>query len=296
MKFLVFSENLGSLSQMITYLREKGEVIGVGIEKSSSEAANFGASRMYSIKGDILSDSAAKLLEELFKKEGADSIFLSSSILGREAAGILSVSLGVGIVPEINEISFDGSKAKTKRFYLGGKTVLEEESEAKIFTVSPGISDAIKSDKTSEVVSIDAPQSKIKILSRQSKKAEGSNIEDAKIIVCIGRGLGKKEGIESVKPLVEAVHGEIAGSRPVCLDYQWLGEDRQIGLSGKKVRPAIYVGVGVSGQIQHIAGMRGSKTVIAINKDKTAPIFEEADYGLVGDLYQIIPKIVEKLS
>ncbi len=108
MKFLVFSENPGSLSQMITYLREKGEVIGVGIEKSSSEAANFGASRIYSIKGDILSDSAAKLLEELFKKEGADSIFLSSSILGREAAGILSVSLGVGIVPEINEISFDG--------------------------------------------------------------------------------------------------------------------------------------------------------------------------------------------
>jgi electron transfer flavoprotein alpha subunit len=296
MKFLVFSENGGSLSQMITYLREMGDVVGIGLEKSSNDSLKYGASKIYSIKGDALYDSVTSIIEDVFKKENPDAIFLSSSILGREVAGMLSVSLQFPIVPEINEISFNGSKATTKRFYLGGKTLLEEESEAKIFTVSPGISDAIKVDKASELIPIDAPSSRLKIISKQAKATEGSNIESAKIIICIGRGLGKKEGIASVEPLVKAVHGEIAGSRPVCLDYQWLGEDRQIGLSGKKVRPAIYVGVGVSGQIQHIAGMRGSKIVIAINKDKTAPIFEECDYGLVGDLYQIIPKIVKGLS
>ncbi|EQD78040.1 electron transfer flavoprotein alpha subunit, partial [mine drainage metagenome] len=198
---------------------------------------------------------------EIFKIENADAIFISSTITGREVAGTLSISIGVDIVPEISEITYNGTKAVTKRFYLGGKTVLEEESEAKIFTVSPGISDASKIDKTSELIEITVNSSALKILSTQSKKNEGSNIESAKIVVCIGRGLGKKEGMSSVEPLVKAVRGEMAGSRPICLDYQWLTEDRQIGLSGKKVRPAVYVGVGVSGQIQHIAGMRGSKIV-----------------------------------
>ena len=92
------------------------------------------------------------------------------------------------------------------------------------------------------------------------------------------------------------MHGEIAGSRPVCLDYQWLSEDRQVGLSGKKVKPKLYIALGISGQIQHIAGMRTSRVVVAVNKDKSAPIFEEADYGIVGDLFQIVPKLVSALK
>ena len=97
-------------------------------------------------------------------------------------------------------------------------------------------------------------------------------------------------------PLVEALHAEISGSRPVCLDYKWLSEDKQVGLSGKKVRPDFYIALGISGQIQHIAGIRGSKTIIAINKDKSAPIFEECDYGIVGDLFTVVPELVEKLK
>ena len=98
------------------------------------------------------------------------------------------------------------------------------------------------------------------------------------------------------KKLVSATRGELAGSRPVCLDYRWLSEERQVGLSGKKVKPRVYIALGISGQIQHIAGMRGSKIVVAVNKDKDAPIFQECDYGIVGDLFQIVPKIVENLK
>ncbi len=116
------------------------------------------------------------------------------------------------------------------------------------------------------------------------------------MIVSIGRGLGKPDGLKLVEQLASAVKGEIAGSRPVCLDYHWLSEDRQVGLSGKKVRPRLYIALGISGQIQHIAGMRGSRTVVAINKDKSAPIFEECDYGLIGDLYTIVPKLVTALT
>ncbi len=88
----------------------------------------------------------------------------------------------------------------------------------------------------------------------------------------------------------------MSGSRPVCLDYKWLNEERQVGLSGKKVKPRVYIALGISGQIQHIAGMRGSKIVIAVNKDKEAPIFQECDYGIVGDLFQVVPKLVAALK
>ncbi|MEM3277816.1 MAG: electron transfer flavoprotein subunit alpha/FixB family protein, partial [Thermoplasmata archaeon] len=92
------------------------------------------------------------------------------------------------------------------------------------------------------------------------------------------------------------VHGEVSGSRPICLDYHWLEEERQVGLSGKRVKPRLYIALGISGQIQHIAGMRGSKMVIAVNKDKNAPIFSECDYGMVGDLYQVVPALIELLK
>ena len=143
---------------------------------------------------------------------------------------------------------------------------------------------------------VELPASKITAVNRIDKMAGSVNIEKAQVIVSVGRGIGSKENIEKVKPLAEAVHGEIAGSRPVCLDYQWLSEDRQVGLSGKKVKPKLYIALGISGQIQHIAGMRTSRVVVAVNKDKSAPIFEEADYGIVGDLFQIVPKLVSALK
>ncbi len=129
-----------------------------------------------------------------------------------------------------------------------------------------------------------------------NKQGTSVRLEDAKIIVSVGRGIGTKENIQKIDPLVKLVNGELAGSRPVCMDYNWLSEDRQVGLSGKKVSPKLYIALGISGQIQHIAGMRGSKTVIAINKDKSAPIFQECDYGIVGDLFAIVPKLISDLS
>jgi len=187
-------------------------------------------------------------------------------------------------------------KIITKRFYHGGKTVVEEESNFKMFTVSAGICEAEKTDKKSEVKKITLDKSNYKIIDVKGKNTTGTDIRNAKVIVSIGRGLGAQENIEKVMPLVDVLHAEISGSRPVCLDYKWLSEDKQVGLSGKKVRPDFYIALGISGQIQHIAGIRGSKTIIAINKDKSAPIFEECDYGLVGDLFTIVPELVEKLK
>lgn len=295
MKALVFSEFPDTAAQMVTYLKKSMDVDAATTSQKAESLAEYGAGTVYRLNGNAQSDSVAAALKDIYGN-GYDYVFVASTILGREVAGALSQSAGVEITPEITFFEAKDGKAVTRRYFLGGKTVLEESSDSRIFTFAPGISDAEKSGSGSQISEVTLPESSVKVVNVEEKQASGVNLEKAKVIVSIGRGLGKKEGITSVEPLVKAVNGELAGSRPVCLDYQWLGEERQVGISGKKVNPNIYIALGISGQIQHIAGMRGSKTVIAINKDKSAPIFDEADYGIVGDLYQIIPKLVAALG
>ncbi len=295
MKALVFSEFPDMAAQMVTYLNGSMEVDAATTSQKADGLLEYGAGKVYKLNGEAQYDNISAALKDIFGN-GYDYIFFASTILGREVAGAVSQSLSVGILPEITSFESKDGKSVTKRFFLGGKTVLEEESAAKAFTFAPGIAEPEKAGSKSELSEVTLPQSAIKVLKVEEKQASGVNLEKAKVIVSIGRGIGKKEALESIEPFVKAVNGELAGSRPVCLDYQWLGEERQVGISGKKVRPNLYIALGISGQIQHIAGMRGSKIVVAINKDKSAPIFEEADYGLVGDLFQIVPKLVAALG
>ncbi|MGE9810397.1 electron transfer flavoprotein subunit alpha/FixB family protein [Ferroplasma acidiphilum] len=292
MKALVFSDEPKNAMEIITYLRGKMDIDVISQE--NKELPEYGANTVYFYSNGFV-DNLGKFLADYIGKNNYDFIFISSTNMGRELAGILSFKLKMKCMPEI--FSFEHKEKNiTRRFYHGGKTVVEEESNFKMFTVSPGICEAEKTDKKSEVKNLTLEKSDYKIVDVKSKKTAGTDIRNAKVIVSIGRGLGSQENIEKVMPLVDVLHAEISGSRPVCLDYKWLSEDKQVGLSGKKVRPDFYIALGISGQIQHIAGIRGSKTIIAINKDKSAPIFEECDYGLVGDLFTIVPQLVEKLK
>jgi electron transfer flavoprotein alpha subunit len=292
MKGLIFSDEPKNAMEMITYFRDKMDVDA--ISRENKELQEYGANMVYYYKDGFV-DNLSKFLVDYIGKNKYDFIFISSTNLGRELAGIVSYKLKMKCMPEIFYFE-NKEKAITKRFFHGGKTVVEEESNFKMFTVSPGIIEAEKSNKKSDAGNIDLEKSNYKIINVKNKKSGGTDIRNAKVIVSIGRGVGSRENIDKIMPLVDVLHAEISGSRPVCLDYKWLSEDKQVGLSGKKVRPDFYIALGISGQIQHIAGIRGSKTIIAINKDKNAPIFEECDYGIVGDLFTIVPELVEKLK
>lgn len=296
MKGLVFSDNGDLLSQTLTFFRGKFEIDAAIYFDKFDTVTEYGAKTIYRLTGTAFSDNIAESLLELIKNENYDYTILCSTATGREAAGIISEKLNRPVVTEIFDFLLVDGRTVTKRFGFGGKTVLEEESDSKILTVMPGISDAQKVSEKSQIVEIQLRPSSVSLVQTIQKETNSVNLENAGIIVAIGRGIGKKEGIDQILPLVKAVRGELAGSRPVCLDYQWLSEDRQVGLSGKKVKPKLYIALGISGQIQHIAGMRGSKVVIAVNKDKSAPIFEEADYGIVGDIYKVVPKILSSLQ
>jgi electron transfer flavoprotein alpha subunit len=127
---------------------------------------------------------------------------------------------------------------------------------------------------------------------REAKQAV--DLTQAEIIIAAGRGIKAPENLEMVKKLADAMGAEVGASRPIC-DNGWLPMDRQIGSSGQTVAPKLYVGVGVSGAIQHLVGMKGARTIVAINKDKEAPIFEVATYGIVGDLFEILPPLIEEI-
>lgn len=298
MKFLAYSDVPRNLEQLLTFLREKGEVDGM-TDSSEGAPVEYGAGIIYVLKGNAQLDSVSKTIEGLMQSNSYDAVVISSTVLGREVAAYLSSKTNLDTAPELSSLEFADGKAKTSRWDLGGKSVLEQEwnsATTKIFTILPGIVDAEKKGGNSPINEIQLEPSAIVMESEESKSATGMGIDTAKIVVSVGRGLGKKEGLSTVEPLAQAVNGEIAGSRPVCLDYQWLSEDRQVGLSGKKIKPKVYIALGISGQIQHIAGMRGSKVVVAVNKDKGAPIFEESDYGIVGDLYQVVPKLIDAIK
>src|SRR6185312_9691796 len=154
------------------------------------------------------------------------------------------------------------------------------ESAAPVETVSAQIPDGVQRNQ---------PEAPFK----EAKQAV--DLTQAEIIVSVGRGIKELKNIELAKALADALGGEIAASRPIC-DSGWLPMDRQIGSSGQTVAPKLYLAVGISGAIQHIVGMKGSRTIIAINKDAEAPIFEIADYGVVGNLFDIVPALTEEVK
>ena len=296
MRALLFSDKLAFSEMMASLLRDGFDIDILAFPDHAADLTGYGAKEIKGMeKEDYAADSLADFIAGMSKDY--DYIFIGATVLGREAATMLSALTGNGMRSEITKIEISGGKARTSRLYYGGKTVLEEESDAKIFTVSQGLvepSRTAASSKTTTVVN--QKTSKITVGEKIEKPSTSVDITKASVIVSIGRGIGKKEGIEKIKELASLLHGELAGSRPICSDYHWLEVERQVGLSGKTVSPKIYMAIGISGQIQHVAGMRNSKTVIAINNDKTAPIFQECDYGIVGDLYAVVPLLINAIK
>ena len=147
-----------------------------------------------------------------------------------------------------------------------------------------------------EVVDLKIPPKRMEVVERRKKIGESVNIESAENLVCVGQGIAKKEDLTMVNELCTALHAELGCTRALSSDYRWISEERMVGISGKKCKPKFHLSIGVSGQIQHTVGVMSSKLIVAINKDKEAPIFKIADYGIVGDLYQIVPKLTQRIK
>jgi electron transfer flavoprotein alpha subunit len=237
-----------------------------------------------------------KVLCSLITKYHPSLTLIGHTAFGMDLAPSLSVEMEFPLVTDCIGISFEGSRLKTIRSIYGGKVnanVSLRESKGYIATVRPGaFTPAVPTDKKAGIVMESSPlQGTIdvkKFLEYIEAPITGEDITQAEIIVSVGQGIGGPEHIPMIEEVAKSLGGVVACSRPV-VDRNWLPKERQVGISGKTVKPKIYIAIGISGAFQHVTAMQGSETIIAINKDPRAPIFAVADYGIVDDFQNVIP-------
>lgn len=248
-------------------------------------------------------ESYVPIMADAAKKEDPDVFFLAATKRGKEITARISARLNSGLCSGCTGFNFDKEKKllQMERLVFGGLAVQTVVilTRPQMASIPPRTFEppAAQEGRQGEIKELSFPPSSgVQVVRRTPKTKEAVDITEAKIVVCIGRGVEKKEDISLMKELAEVIGGEIACSRPIAEELRWLPEEVYLGISGKKVKPDLYVGVGVSGQIQHVTGIRDSKVIFAVNRDENAPIFEAADYGIVGDLYQVIPKLIQELK
>jgi electron transfer flavoprotein alpha subunit len=242
-----------------------------------------------------------KVFSFLIAKHQPILILIGHTAFGMDLAPSLSVELGFPLVTDCIDLSFEQSRLKAVRSIYGGKVnanVSLRESKGYVATVRPGVfSPGPPSEKKGGIIMESSPlQGSIdvkKFIEYIEAPITGEDITQAEIIVSVGQGIGGPEHIPMIEEVAKSLGGVVACSRPV-VDRNWLPKERQVGISGKTVKPKIYIAIGISGAFQHVTAMQGSETIIAINKDPRAPIFGVADYGIVDDFQNVIPILKEK--
>jgi electron transfer flavoprotein alpha subunit len=244
-----------------------------------------------------------QVIEQEAKAASPDVILFISSARGKELAARLAGRLNCGLCSSCTALSFDKDAGTVvmERLAYGGAAIQKLTSSARpiIVTVPPRTFEPAqhldgRQGKTRELPS--PPPSAVRILEKKPKEKVAKDITEARVIVCAGRGFDRKEDLALARELADALGGELGATRPLTEEVHWLPEDLCIGLSGVQVKPELYVGLGVSGQIQHMTGVRGAKVVCAVNRDENAPIFALSDFGIVGNLYEVVPKIISELK
>jgi electron transfer flavoprotein alpha subunit len=250
-------------------------------------------------------DGYSKVLSDVIKDLSPKYVIMGHSYMVRDFLPRVSAKLDIPFVSDIISVTYDGDSPVFARQVFNAKLATNIQSDSSSETTLLSFqSAAFSSDnielggsdaKTVFEVSINSDDIKSSSEPEFQESASGVDLTTADVIVSVGRGIESQDNIPMVESLAEAMGAELGSSRPV-VDMGWLPSYRQIGSSGQAVSPNLYFSVGVSGAIQHVVGMKGSKNIIAINKDEEAPIFEIADYAVVGDLMEIVPKLTEELK
>ena len=284
-------------------------LIGRNLDEMAHILGNYGADKVFLVENELLerynTDGYTLAISKLIEKYKPSIVLFGATLNGRDLAPRVAARLKTGLTADCTglDINEAGQLVQTRPAFGGNvmAKILCPRSRPQMATVRPNVMKPIQPSSNSPVIvkedlEIGKEDIRTEIMEVIEEAGKGSlNIEEADIIVSAGRGIGSKENLRIIEELASVLNAAVGGSRAI-VDLGWLPHHQQVGQTGKTVAPKIYFAIGISGAIQHIVGMRSSKYIIAVNKDPEAPIFDYADLGIVGDLFEIIPPLTLKLK
>jgi electron transfer flavoprotein alpha subunit len=282
-----------------------GVVLGSGVRDAAAKAGPFGAPTVYVVDDETLAaplpQPRVDALEAVVRESGATNVLFPASVLAADVAAGLAARLDAELNWDLTDLRLEGDELVGVRPALGDTVVVDVgwTSTPRLALIRSGTFDPNETGGSAEVKDVAATfqdfSTKASMVDHLEEQSSGPSIEDADVIVAGGRGLGGPEGFSYCEELAGALGGAVAATR-AFVDAGWYPYSAQVGQTGKTVSPRLYIALGISGAIQHKVGMQSSGTIVAINKDPNAPIFDFADLGVVGDLTQIAPKLTELLK
>jgi electron transfer flavoprotein alpha subunit len=296
--------------ELLTLARRFGEPaavwLGPGAEAGRERLAEYGAAKVYAADGDGMTDyvaaPAAEVLAALVAQASPAAVLVPATAEGKEVAGRLAIKIGAGVLTDVVDLSTGDDGPVAEQSIFGGAIIVKSKvskgtpivavrpnavppeaapGEAAVEQVSVALSDAAKGARITD-----------RVVAERSERPE---LTEASIVVSGGRGVGNAENFALIERLADSLGAAVGASR-AATDAGWYPHQFQVGQTGKTVSPQLYLAVGISGAIQHRAGMQTSKTIMVINKDPEAPIFELADFGVVGDLFKVVPQLTEEIA
>ncbi|WP_028766816.1 FAD-binding protein [Shewanella fidelis] len=304
----VFSDIASRLPEMIAAgaaLGEKVSAFIIGTESEITAAYTLGATNVYYLgekdSQKITEDYSHTIAQVIAANSENSLVLLAPTKRGKALASKLGVQLQAGVVNDVTEINVENG-VHAKHMAYGGLAIAEEKinSQIAIMTLSSGLYEALPVDpsSTGEAVNVTfvEPTTSITCVERRAKQGESVDLGKAKRVIGVGSGIGSQENLQVANELAALMGAELGCSRPIAETEKWMERERYIGVSGVMLKPEVYLALGISGQIQHMVGALGSQTILAVNKDKNAPIFQYADYGIVGDINKVMPALISALK
>ncbi len=302
----VTSTTLEMLSKAAEIGTAEAILLGPAPEDAVRTLGEYGASKVFRAADpqfrDYLTLPAVAVLSELIQKYHPAAFLFASSYGGRDVAAALSAKLDLGAITDVGDFVLKEGSVEATIPALGGSyqnTSTLVHSGTKILLVRPKSFEPKSHGLTPAVEEVAAPADasvrKVHVTERVTVKQEGPQLEGANVVVSGGRGMKAAEHFEMLRQLADLLGGAVGASRAV-VDAGWVPYSLQVGQTGKTVKPNLYIACGISGAVQHLSGMKASKTIVAINKDPEAPIFQIADFGIVGDVFKVVPQLIEEIK
>jgi len=286
-----------------------GEVIallfGAGVDGFADKLAGYSDKVLYvddALFADFNAEKYQKALVDIIKQNNPELVMIGHTTQGVDIAPALAVEMGMAFISDVIKVEVADGKLQPVRSYYSGKVNANFAFKGEppyLITLRESTLEVPDASKSGAIEKIASPLKEDvdyrKFVEYVEAEVGDVDITQSEILVAIGRGVREDKNLPMIEELAKVIKADIAGSR-AATDAGWLTHDRQVGTSGKTVKPKLYIAIGISGAFQHLAGMKGSKTIVAINKDPDAPIFTVADYAIIDDLFKVVPKLAEKLA